>query len=1239
MIPKVSVIPSKNEASTARRSLLSSVANAPSSFSTTCDYNLLLPTYLVADRSTEVVTTINLISCMSDQLRIRDVGLNKTFNPNNLPYAAVVDVTKCSADQQEIQTWYVYPISYPEGFGDGIYESSIIFQGFGSEIHITLSNTVQGGYLKRSTFSFSAVDESQGGILIIDNTVPNITDVTFLQQMSSSTQYLHTRFNPLSFVGSATIKNPDNTRYDLDFDYEAINRRTNASGVLSSACIDYSIDKMIIVGNHYDLFNADDGSKFNVQTGFAVNANIQLNAVNASIQLWVSYYGLYANSVKVNQSYIDSSTVLSHVTSGMTVTRMDYQSHVTKSYTLKKQSARLNKVIRRSFSLQQVKGLTLKIQNSGKYQGVNILWNGTNLVEVGKTEIKCLRVNDYNSKPSPVDTTFTPNEWYDCGCLSSGPEPLSRRISGPFEGQSQNSNPPYYQNGQIVTVTSESVFTVSSIDFPNGIQVSNSDGNMNGNINLKYTPLEIIKGMNLGIYNVGDVVTQVIDEFTNATGTIYKPTNTFIYGLTCNEVVFTGFIDSSNFLHVDEILTANASVGRGMSFKYNGQYWGSIGNEVGLNVFQVYGGSGPSSSVEFTSSYCFSYKSMDYSALSEDNFCNGVTEYSSSIPVGIVLTQGINIARSTTNLYSGQQDGLGYEMISGSSFDTSTDIVISSDGYGNSNNYRNIVGTISFSKGLETDWSASGQPVTFVLKEAGSTSGCVNEYVLANLPFTDGNITIYGSNYGLWGTNVNPGSSCSISTADYAYDISLSLPNCDYLITYRCKARIENKSTQIIVELPSQNAIKFEHGRPVFINGQLSAMNVWIEQSVGDVLPVESSTILAYQTQSLVADNDVVPTSLLCYDNCPLPTQSLPTATIATRSYPSIVSQNVQVKITGSCSQIPGDNEISFSGFVIPPALNFTWGTKDTNIYDPVSGNITVVTSYSLDSVLLTDPGVGCLVVTGTFNATGCSTMPEITLTCNTNGDYKDYRNAYHYHFDPISGLLIDDLTGFTVEIADDGDQQYFGNFFEATNTNKELLLCDWNKNQVCSWKSWQFLDVYYTYESGPQSSKITLFDQDDPSKIERFQEPLNLIASISADSVSASGQNYDGTTFLLTYQDDLQGLPQVCLNSNYSPSQCDYDSLKYSDMTLSPLQVLVDFNGNKYYAKAAIMNEYFPLAQDQNICSLLTFNDLPEEPNNSIIVLPANMATPFPSGVLNTYLNGGIPVVVAGVAIYELSS
>jgi len=101
-LPVVSPFPSKGDKSRRRMLVveqqqlrrLESTAVGVASLPAACDYNVHTPEYVVNDKSTDSVKFINMVSCLTDQLRISDVAINATMNPSRLPYIAMVDGTK-----------------------------------------------------------------------------------------------------------------------------------------------------------------------------------------------------------------------------------------------------------------------------------------------------------------------------------------------------------------------------------------------------------------------------------------------------------------------------------------------------------------------------------------------------------------------------------------------------------------------------------------------------------------------------------------------------------------------------------------------------------------------------------------------------------------------------------------------------------------------------------------------------------------------------------------------------------------------------------------------------------------------------------------------------------------------------------------------------------------------------------------------------------------------------------------
>jgi len=280
-IPAVSAVPAKPLPSSSRRRLqlrgndfdrvestlgslqrvLSTAGKDPSTFESSSEYKTFGESSLtVGDVSLESVNTINMIACLTKQMRAIDVGLNTTYNPGLKPYTAIIDSGLCG--NSGIMTWAIKS-SGPSGYGDGTYKSTASFSGFGALMHIEFTNIVADGALKKSSVAWSSAGGAGKGITVIDYSNPSLSNILLA---SSDGNYLHAIFNPTTFVGSvvsANANSPDKF-YALDFNTNAINRRTTTTGgggSVATVCLDFSAEKMLISGDQYTLFNAGDGSK------------------------------------------------------------------------------------------------------------------------------------------------------------------------------------------------------------------------------------------------------------------------------------------------------------------------------------------------------------------------------------------------------------------------------------------------------------------------------------------------------------------------------------------------------------------------------------------------------------------------------------------------------------------------------------------------------------------------------------------------------------------------------------------------------------------------------------------------------------------------------------------------------------------------------------------------------------------------------------------------------------------
>ena len=86
-----------------------------------------------------------------------------------------------------------------------------------------------------------------------------------------------------------------------------------------------------------------------------------------------------------------------------------------------------------------------------------------------------------------------------------------------------------------------------------------------------------------------------------------------------------------------------------------------------------------------------------------------------------------------------------------------------------------------------------------------------------------------------------------------------------------------------------------------------------------------------------------------------------------------------------------------------------------------------------------------------------------------------DFRQANEYSFDADTGLLSNEDGDALLQSGD----VYFGPFFEPSAANKNNLKCDYDSSQVCTWKVYQNIDVFYRYSTGENSIRASLIDSE----------------------------------------------------------------------------------------------------------------------------------------------------------------
>jgi hypothetical protein len=114
------------------------------------------------------------------------------------------------------------------------------------------------------------------------------------------------------------------------------------------------------------------------------------------------------------------------------------------------------------------------------------------------------------------------------------------------------------------------------------------------------------------------------------------------------------------------------------------------------------------------------------------------------------------------------------------------------------------------------------------------------------------------------------------------------------------------------------------------------------------------------------------------------------------------------------------------------------------------------------------------------------------------------------------------------------------------------LLACDWNASQICGYKAWSALDVFYTWETGPDSWNQFSALKDGTGTMLKFEPPLSV-----KYVHHQTGSSFDGATFMMDYSGfgNLQGIPGKCVDMETGlEAQCTNSStIRYVPAFLIP--------------------------------------------------------------------------------------
>lgn len=229
------------------------------------------------------------------------------------------------------------------------------------------------------------------------------------------------------------------------------------------------------------------------------------------------------------------------------------------------------------------------------------------------------------------------------------------------------------------------------------------------------------------------------------------------------------------------------------------------------------------------------------------------------------------------------------------------------------------------------------------------------------------------------------------------------------------------------------------------------------------------------------------------------------------------------------------------------------------------------------------------------------------TLTCYDNcpivdatgitGTYPASNTQHAYSFNDM--LLKVGSNNATLNTASVSQPWGFssGPLFEATQTNLGMIACDWNALQTCSWKAWNALPEFYTWETGPNSwnQYTTVIDTNDAPVV--FDPPLQVSYTHQQSDVTANDYKYNGTNFFLQYSGfgDLQGIPGRCVNPNDPTAMvldCSQPGMRWVPEFMIPADSTVQVGNDTNIVKPLDVEQRMAKAVD-GACSSITPTDM----------------------------------------------
>lgn len=274
-----------------------------------------------------------------------------------------------------------------------------------------------------------------------------------------------------------------------------------------------------------------------------------------------------------------------------------------------------------------------------------------------------------------------------------------------------------------------------------------------------------------------------------------------------------------------------------------------------------------------------------------------------------------------------------------------------------------------------------------------------------------------------------------------------------------------------------------------------------------------------------------------------------------------------------------GQLRVKLANCTFVPGMN---GSPGITSCDAPSG-ATPVVYFTEDIIYPGDSVPTTLACYDNCPKAGATGMDPTDLTyANSYDPTVDNRHNYGFGTDLI---LMDGTNQVLLTTAPNNQPWGFnsGPLFEASSTNMALLVCDWVQPgqpvQYCGWKAWGALDVFYTWETGPNNwNQLSALKDPTTSQPLKFDPPKRVEYVHSQTNSSKPDFKYNGVKFYLDYNGfgELHGIPGKCvdMNTGLTVFDCSGQNIRWVPEFSIPADSSVTYSTTTYYVKPLEMEQ-----------------------------------------------------------------